>query len=85
MPTIAEAAAQVLRKAKSPLHSHEIVERIRARGDCSFRGASPDHSVQAAIWKHINRCGNALGFEMVGRGRFKRKYWLRDKPIRADD
>jgi HB1, ASXL, restriction endonuclease HTH domain len=80
MASIAEAAAKVLQSAQRPLHSREIAESVIKAG-LDLQAKSPDHSVQAAIWRHIHRDGNKLGFAMVGNGRRRRTYWLRGKRL----
>jgi hypothetical protein len=73
-----DAIEQVLQEAKHPLHSNEISARAIAQGIAKSDAMLPDHTVQAAVHKHIKE-GNTKGFIMIGSGRFHRRYWLQRK------
>lgn len=74
-----EAIEQILEEADQPLHSQEIARRAIQAGIVKTSGKWPEHSVQAAVWRHIREAGNPLGFEMIGGGRRERFYWLTRK------
>ncbi len=72
-------AEQVLAQSSRPLHSIEIVEIAVQRGLLQCTAKTPDHSLQAAIWRNRQRLGDESPFVMIGSGRMGRKYWLRSK------
>jgi hypothetical protein len=74
---LTDAAEKVLRKIGRPMHSTEIVEYAAKHGWIVPRSKTPDHSLQAAVWTDIKRNGSQSRFQMVGRGKINRKYWLR--------
>jgi len=75
------AAELILKESSEPLHSAEIVERAVGLGLISRpKGRSPDHTLQAAIWRDINqRRKENSPFILVGDGRVNRRYWLKGK------
>jgi len=79
--TLLAAAEVVLRQASEPLHSAEIVKRAVETGLIRRpSGRSPDHSLQAAVWRDINeRRKTTSPFVLVGDGRINRRYWLKIK------
>lgn len=78
--TLVQAAEIVLRQSSEPLHSKEILRRAVDLGLIGPKGASPDHSLQAAIWRDLNeRRKRKSPFVMLGSGRIRRKYWLKSK------
>ncbi|MSR60665.1 MAG: hypothetical protein EXS05_24000 [Planctomycetaceae bacterium] len=70
-----DAIERVLEESETPLRSNEISEIAIRNGWVSDAAMAPDHSVQAAIWRHLNQ-GNERGFVMVGDGTRNRRYWL---------
>jgi hypothetical protein len=74
-----EAIERVLDESDQPLHSMEIARVAIRRGWVKDKAAFPDHSVQAAVLRHIKEQGNPRGFLMVGFGRMQRRYWLKRK------
>jgi len=73
-----DAIEKVLEESDHPLHSNEIA-RIAIRNGWAVSDAMlPDHSVQAAVYRHI-KDGNSRGFVMIGSGRVERRYWLKRK------
>jgi hypothetical protein len=74
-----DAAERVLREASKSLHSREIVAYAKKRGWIAPRGRTPDHSLQAAIWKDIKALGSRSRFVVSGRGSVDRKYSLRSR------
>lgn len=76
--TWVEIAEKVLGESSEPLHSQEIVAKAQQKGLVRPTAKKPDHSLQAAVWRHI-REGNDCGFVMVGTGRIGRRYWLKRK------
>jgi hypothetical protein len=72
-----EAAAEcALRETGKPMSSREILRYGTRRGWITPRGRSPEHSVQAAIWKNRKRLGKRSPFTVIGRGIYG-KYSLR--------
>jgi len=72
-----EVAEKALRENKRPMHSMEIIAHARKRGWISPHGKTPDHSLQAAIWKDIKKRGRNSPFVMTGGRTLRRKYTLR--------
>jgi HB1, ASXL, restriction endonuclease HTH domain len=72
-------AETILEDSPEPLHSNEIVRRAVQRKLVETDTETPDHTVQAAIWRNIRTLGECSPFVMVGEGRSHRKYWLRSK------
>jgi hypothetical protein len=72
-----DAAERVLREIGRPMHSAEIIKHAIKRGWVTPKGKTPDHSLQASIWKDIQRNGSRSRFKMVGQGRNQLRYWLR--------
>lgn len=75
--TLIDAAERVLRVTGRPMHSTEIIAYARRRGWITTGGKTPDHSLQAAIWKSMKQLGTRSPFAMVGRGTRYKKYSLR--------
>jgi hypothetical protein len=76
--TILGAAERVLREAGRPMHSKEIIEYAKEKRWIAPRGKTPDHTLQAAVFKHIRAHGRAAIFARVGKGKVHRRYALRD-------
>jgi HB1, ASXL, restriction endonuclease HTH domain len=74
-----EVAERVLAASPEPLHSKEIVRIALKQRLVRTVGETPDHSIQAAVWKNLRDLGERSPFVMIGEGRVKRKYWLRSK------
>lgn len=76
-----EAAEVVLRDSPHPLHSAEIVSLAVSAGLIAPpKGRSPDHTLQAAIWRDLHqRRKEASPFVLIGEGRINRRYWLKGK------
>ena len=70
-----EAIQKVLEESNRPLHSYEIAHIAMQKGWAKSTAMLPDHTVQAAVHKHIAG-GNGCGFVMIGEGRVSRTYWL---------
>jgi hypothetical protein len=79
--SLLQAAEVVLRESSEPLHSAEIVKRAVERGLVPQpMGRSPDHTLQAAVWRDINERRKADSpFLLLGNGRVNRRYWLKGK------
>jgi hypothetical protein len=75
--TFLEAAEKALQINAKPMHSREIVLYAKKRGWIDCKGKTPNHSVQAAIWKNIKKLGSRSRFVMTGRVKQQRKYSLR--------
>lgn len=75
--TLLAAAEKVLREAGKPLHSYEIIEQAVTRGWVRVRSKTPDRSLQGVIWSDIKTHGSDSIFEMIGKGKIKRRYSLR--------
>jgi HB1, ASXL, restriction endonuclease HTH domain len=73
----ATAAEEALRENGKPMHSTEIAEYARKRGWISPDGKTPDHSIQAAVWKTNKKLGNKSPFVVIGKAKVHRKYALR--------
>jgi hypothetical protein len=72
-----DAAEKVLKEVGRPMHSAEIVKYAIKRGWITPKSKTPDHSLQAVVWKDIQRNGSRSRFKMIGQGRIRRRYWLR--------
>jgi hypothetical protein len=77
-----DAIEKVLEESDEPLHSDQIASIAMRNGWVKSDAMLPDHTVQAAVHKHINVQGNTKGFVMIGSGRIQRRYWLMRKPKR---
>jgi hypothetical protein len=72
-----EAAERVLRSTARPMHSAEIIEYAKKRCWITPKGRTPDHSLQAAIWRNMKELGRRSPFVVLGGGTINRKYSLR--------
>jgi len=72
-----EAAERALLENQRPMHSVEIVQYAKKRRWISPRGKTPDHSLQAALWKDMKKRGRNSLFVMTRGRRLRRKYALR--------
>jgi hypothetical protein len=75
--TLVEAAKRALEQVGHPMHSKEIIAYAKSRGWINPRGKTPDHSLQAAIFKHIRQSGSGAIFTRIGKTPIHRKYALR--------
>lgn len=75
--TITEAAEKVLREVGHPMHSMEIVEYAKRKRWIAPKGKTPHHSLQAALYRHMQLHGTDSLFVKVGGVRRLRKYALR--------
>jgi restriction system protein len=64
--TIAEAALQVLRKARQPLTAKEVTERILSAGLWKTAGKTPAATVAARLYMDIKTSGEKSPFVLVG-------------------
>jgi hypothetical protein len=74
-----DAIEKVLEESDRPLHSNEIARIAIDKGWAASDAMAPDHTVQAAVYRHIKDGANQRGFVMVGDGRVDRCYWLKSK------
>jgi restriction system protein len=66
-----DAAVEVLRETKGPLHFRELTERMIKRGLWASEGKTPWASVQAQIAVEIQKLGSQSRFRRTGRGEFE--------------
>jgi hypothetical protein len=72
-----EVAERTLRENERAMHSTEIIAYAKKRGWISPRGKTPDHSLQAAIWRDMKERGRNSPFVMTSGRTLRRKYALR--------
>ena len=77
--TLIEAAKRVLEQTGRPMHSKEIITYAKSKGWINPQGKTPDHSLQAAIFKHLKQSGSRAIFARIGEARIYRKYALRGR------
>ena len=68
--TLLEAAYRVLREAKKPLCSQEIVDQSLKKKYHRSNGVTPANTINAAILRVIKKDGDQARFVKVGRGMF---------------
>ena len=66
-----DAAAQVLKDAKGPLTTKEMVERMLAKGLWKTAGKTPASTIYSAILREMNTKGADSRFKKVERGKFE--------------
>lgn len=66
-----DAAAQVLKDAKGPLTTKEMVERMLARNLWKTGGKTPAATIYSAILREINTKGKDARFRKASRGEFE--------------
>ena len=66
-----DAAAQVLKDAKGPLTTKEMVERMLKRGLWKTGGKTPAATIYSAIIREIATKGKDARFKKVERGKFE--------------
>ena len=68
--TLLEAAHRALREAKKPLTCQEIVDRVVKKKYLRSHGATPENTINAAMFREIKAKGEQTRFVKVGRGLF---------------
>ena len=66
-----DAAAQVLKDAKEPLTTKEMVERMLAKGLWQTGGKTPAATIYSAILREITTKGKDARFRKAERGKFE--------------
>jgi len=69
-PSLLDLAAEVLAKAKEPMDTKAIVEKVLATGRWSTKGKTPAATLYAAIIREIAKKGAGSRFRKEGRGQF---------------
>jgi len=69
-PSLLDLAAEVLAKAKEPMDTKAIVEKVLATGRWSTKGKTPEATLYSAILRECRGKGKRSRFRKVGRGRF---------------
>ena len=65
-----DAAAQVLKDAKAPITTKEMVEQMLAKGLWTTGGKTPAATIYSAILREINTKGADARFRKADRGKF---------------
>ena len=73
------AAIVVLQMSGCPLHSTEIIKRAVKAGLIKPKGKTPDHSLQAVIWRDMHANQDSPFVAVGGPGPRLRKYWLKSE------
>ena len=70
-PSGLDAAAQVLKDAKAPLTTKEMVEQMLSKGLWTTAGKTPAATIYSAILREINTKGADARFRKADRGKFE--------------
>jgi len=70
-PSGLDAAAQVLKDAKGPMTTKEMVEQMLAKGLWTTGGKTPAATIYSAILREINTKGTNARFRKADRGKFE--------------
>ena len=70
-PSGLDAAAQVLKDAKAPMNTKEMVEQMLAKGLWTTGGKTPAATIYSAILREINTKGTNARFRKADRGKFE--------------
>ena len=65
-----DAAAKVLAKAKEPMNTKDMTERMLSKGYWQTKGKTPAATIYAAIIREISAKGDASRFRKAERGKF---------------
>lgn len=70
MMNVKQAAEQVLKEARKPLHVNEITKRIMGKGLWESKGKTPIQTVRARIQEDINKLADESVFEQTAPATF---------------